>query len=143
MILLLGVILGFITLFVPVLFWPKDIPRLSGQEFIQQYPSKKWVYYLHLGLPIAWLLLYLVAISPLLWAIGDNSLYLISFVIVGGLSFAHGIIEISTAVSMRNFSRGGPAQYIVDESIKRLGWIRIGLVFVLGLVPMLFIIVFQ
>ena len=143
MIVLLGVALGFVTLFVPVLFWPEDTPRLPGQDFIEQYPGKKWVYYLHMGLPIAWLLLYLVAISPLLWVIGDNSPYLLSFVIVGGLAFVHGIIEISTSVSMRNFSRGGPAQFVVDESIKKLGWIRIGLVFVLGLVPVLLIIVFQ
>ena len=139
MIVLLGVILGFVTLFVPFLFWPEDTPRLSGLDFIQQYPGKKWVYYLHIGLPIAWLLLYLVVISPLLWAIGENSLYLMTFVIGGGLSVAHGTIEISTSVSMRNFSRGGPAQYIVDESIRRLGWMRVVFVLVLGFFSFTFI----
>ena len=132
----LGLILGLITLFVPAIFWPQHAPRLSGPEFIQQYPDKKWAYYFHISLPIVWILLYLVVISPLIWRIGENALYLMSFIIGGGLSLAHGIIEIGTSVSMRNFSRGGPAQYVVNESIKRLGWIRIGLVLVMGATPL-------
>jgi hypothetical protein len=132
---ILGLIMGFLTLFVPTLLWPQTIPRLSTKDFVQQYPEKRWLSILHTGLPVFWVLLFAIAIFPILWRIGDRHLYLVSFTAVGGLSVAHGIIEIYTAVSMRNFSRGGPATFLVDDSVKRLGLVRLGLVLFLGLIP--------
>ena len=139
MISFLGLIIGLITLFVPTFFWPQTLPRLSGQDFIQQYPDKKRVYYVHLGLPIIWILLYMVIITPVLWTLGENSLYLISFAIGGGLSAIHSILEISTTVSMRNFSRSGSSVYLVDQIVKKLGWIRLCLVCALGIIPFLLV----
>ena len=133
---LLGFIFGMLTLFVPSLFWPKEIPRLPSQLFFNQYPDKKWLYYIHFGLPFFWIILYLIVISPVLWRIGDDTLYLLSFMLGGGLAVGHGIIEIISHVSMRNFSRGGQAIYVSDVSIRRFGLIRIGFVLLLGLVPL-------
>jgi hypothetical protein len=130
-----GTVVGLLTLFVPTLFWPRKVPRLPSRNFMKQYPDKKWLYYVHLSLPILWILLYLLIILPLLWQIGDEQLYLVSFAIGGGLAAVHGIIEILSSVSMRNFSRGGPATYLVDDAVKRLGWIRLGSVLFFGTVP--------
>lgn len=141
MISLLGVVAGLLTLFIPTLFWPRNVPRLSGPAFMQKYPDKKWVNFLHAGLPFVWVLLYGLVVFPFLWRIGDPHLYLVSFTIGSGLATAHGIIEIQTSVSIRNFSRGGKSTYLVDKSVRRLGWIRIGFVFVGGSVtlPLLYL----
>ncbi len=93
-------------------------------------------------LPIAWVLIYALVTFPILWSIGDDHLYLASFALSGGLAVCHGIIEVLTNVSMRNFSRGGAATYIMDDSIKRLGWMRIGLVLFFGLIPSIFMTIF-
>lgn len=135
MVALVGVIMGLLTLFIPPLFWPRAVPQLSDQAFVEQYPDKRWIYYVHFALPLFWVFLYLIVIAPVLWRIGDEHLYLISFTIGGGLAIGHGIVEILTNVSTRNFSRGGPATYLVHDSIRRLGWMRVGLVLFLGLVP--------
>ncbi len=133
--------MGLLSLFLPPLFWSSEIPRLASHDFVQQYPDKKRVYYLHTVLPIVWLLFYVIILSPLLFNIGDK-LYFVSFGLGGGLAVGHGLIEILTNVSMRNFSRGGQAIYLVDDSIRRIGWIRMGVVFFSGLIPLIFIIVF-
>lgn len=137
---LLGLVIGLLTLFGPSLLWPREIPKLTSQVFRKLYPDKKWVYYIHIGLPIIWILLYLFIIAPVLWENGDKYLYLISFFLGGGLAFGHGTIEIISRVSMRNFSRGGQAIYVVDESIRRLGSLRIGFVIFSGLIPLIFVI---
>lgn len=143
MIMLFGLIIGLLTLWLPYLFWPRTVPRFASQDFIQKYPDKRRIYYLHFTLPIVWLFLYITVIVPILLAIGDDYLYLVSFGLGGGLAIGHGIIEILAGVSMRNFSRGGSATYLVDDSIKRLGWMRVGIVFLLGLIPLSIINLFS
>jgi hypothetical protein len=135
MISFVGIVVGLLTLLIPPLFWPQQAARLSSQDFVQAYPAKKWMYYLHVGLPVIWVLLYAVILFPILWQIGDRQLYFVSFLAGGGLAVVHSIIEILTSVSMRNFSRGGPATSLVDDAVKQLGWIRLGLVLFFGLVP--------
>ena len=135
MISFMGIIVGLLILLIPPLFWPQQVSRLSSQDFVQAHPTKKWIYYLHVGLPVVWVLLYAVFLFLMLWPIGDRQLYFVSFLVGGGLAVVHGMVEILTSVSMRNFSRGGPATYLVDDSVRRLGWIRLGLVLSFGLLP--------
>ena len=132
-----GICFGMLTIFIPALLWLKDAIKLTSEDFVTQYPDKKWVRYVHMGLPVFWILLYLLILFPLLFK--TESVYLISFSIGGGVAVGHGIIEIISCVSMRNLSRFGSGVYVVDHSIRRLGWLRIGAVILLGLFPLLII----
>ncbi len=125
---------GIFNIICSFFFWPHATPRLSWNELASQYPDKKWVSYIHFGLPIFWLLLYM-ALFPLFWNISDKNLYLVTFPIGGGWAIGHGILEILTTVSMKNIYRFSPETYVVDKSIRRLGWLRIGSVIILGIIP--------
>jgi hypothetical protein len=131
----LGIVIGVSILLIPPLFWPQSVSRLSSQEFIRVYPTKKWIYYLYVSSPVIWVLLYAVFLVPTLGSVGNKQVYFVSFLVGGGLAVVHGIVEILTSTSMRNFSRGGSATYAVDDAVKRLGWVRLGLVLSFGLSP--------
>ena len=136
-----GLVVGLLTLVYTNSDLASQYSKLSSEEFREQFPDNDGSIIFILGWQYFGCFCICYYSFPSFGEVGDNNLYLATFLIGGGLSILHGIVEIISFVSMRNFSRGGSATYLVDDSIRRFGWSRIGAVILLALLGTLLSIV--
>ena len=131
---ILGFIAGLLVLYAPSIVLLKTNAQLLAQELAEQYPGKKWVRYASIGWSVLWILSYLLGVMPLLLRSGDWRLYLVTYLFFGGIALGYGIIEILSGVSILPARR---VVYLPSNSSSRMGWIRIGLVLIAGILPVI------
>ena len=131
---ILGFIAGLLVLYAPSIVLLKTNAQLLAQELAEQYPGKKWVRYASISWSVLWILSYLLGVMPLLLRSGDWRLYLVTYLFFGGIALGYGVIEVLSGVSILPARR---VVYLSGNSSRRMGWIRIGLVLIAGILPVI------
>ena len=131
---LLGFIAGVLVLYAPSIVLLKTNAQLFTQELTEQYPDKKWVRYISIGWPVLWILLYLLGIMPFLLRSSGWQLYLVTYLFFGGIALGYGVVEVLSGVSILPARR---VIYLPGNFSRRMGWIRIGLVLITGILPVI------
>jgi len=147
--LIIGSFLGLAAYQLPAKLWLKKDDKLNKEAFKIAFPQKMKVYYLYVFLPFAWMVIYLILIFPGIFNIFKNSnvaFYFVCYLLFGGFGILDGILEILSGISP--IRQGGRARrslrlyyLVVNESVRRVGLLRIGVISGVGILSWLIILV--
>jgi hypothetical protein len=141
----LGVIAGLALFHLPPMLWLDTLDKVDKNMFKANHPGKKIVYYTYYFLPFIWLLGYPFFVFSGIGRLLNNfslRLFFFGYLLFGGLSFLEGVLEVITnvsAVRQAQRVRGDLrlSHLVYNESVRRVGLIRIGLISGLGLLAWL------
>ncbi len=132
--LLLGGFMGFVVFAGPSMFRTMNGVQLDKESFKDTFPKKMVVFYLYKLLPLLWLFLYF-AIIPIVARFAISFTYFSGYLLLGGFGLLDGLLEVVTCVSPIRGGRGSlRLRYlVVDDSVRQLGLLRLGLFGGIGL----------
>jgi hypothetical protein len=144
-----GAFIGLLVYYLPTVLWLNQDGGLSDDAFKSAYPKKKYVYYLYKLLPVIWLFIYSLLIFPeiaRLFQSGNLILYFVGYLLLGGFGALDGLAELVTGVAPIRPGSGargslGLGYLVVNNSVRRAGFLRLGLATGIGLLSWVIIVV--
>jgi len=144
-----GAFIGLLVYYLPTALWLNQDGRLSNDAFKSAYPKKKYVYYWYKLLPVIWLFIYSLLIFPgiaRLFKNGNLILYFVGYLLLGGFSALDGLAELVTGIAPirpGSCARGSLrlGYLVVNDSVRRAGLLRLGLVAGIGLLSWVIIVI--
>jgi hypothetical protein len=132
--LLLGGFMGLVVFTGPLLFGLTKGEQLDKESFKDAFPKKIVVYYLYTLFPLIWLFLYF-AIIPIVAQYAVSVTYFSGYLFLGGFGVLDGLLEVVTGISPIRGGRGSLRlrHLVVNDSVRRLGIIRLSLFWGIGL----------
>jgi len=132
--LLLGGFMGLVVFAGPLMLGLTKGAQLDKESFKDAFPKKMVVYYLYKLFPLVWLFLYF-AIIPIIARFAINVTYFSGYLLLGGFGVLDGLLEVVAGVSPIRGGKGSlRLRYlVVNDSVRRLGLIRLGLFWGIGL----------